>query len=180
MDAQAFSGVTMKKTIFQQLVENVTIPSGFYIDDDGIFLKSEEEEPCQVAMTPLVIYGLIRDENQLNWQTIIKWIDLDGHLRNEVFETSLLMDQGFIKILVNLGFKIKVGREKVFKTYLNEFSPTIRMKKAYKLGWYKNKENKYIFVLPEEVIGDNLSEPIDFRPNISSPNRRKYQKIRII
>jgi hypothetical protein len=157
-------GNSMSDTM-KLLLKNVRIPGDYSINEKGVFVK-DDDNPIQLTKTPIVIYAELRDNQQNNWQAILKWIDLDGNLREEAFDKSRLQDSTLAKDLMNKGFKLAFGKNEAFRKYLDEFEPSVRLRKAHSLGWFKLKPSgQNVFILPDQVLADPPpAEELFFRP----------------
>lgn len=156
------------RSIINELLEGVEVPPGFAIKDSAVYARLENKKgdvtDCQIATTPLVVAAYERDEQGKGWRTLIRWINLDGVLQEDGFDSSIISSPFIIAELQKRGCKFVYGCDKLILQYLNQFNPSKRYRRVTKLGWVKSGEGEFAFVLPREIIGENEQGEIRYRP----------------
>lgn len=150
------------------LMLGVEIPQDFSIKNNAVYVRLENKKgevtDSLIATTPLVVAAYERDRQGKGWRTLIRWINLDGVLQEDGFDSSILTSPLIIAELQKRGCKFAYGSEKIISQYLSQFNPAKRYWRVTKLGWITAGEGEFAFVLPKEIIGKKQHEDICYRP----------------
>lgn len=167
-------------SLLEQLLQGVAVPQGYHVDDTGICRVEENKEgdlvKTQISYTPLVAAAFERDGQDQEWRTVIRFINLDGKLRQESWESSLLGTPAILAELRNRGCKFAFGKgiDVLILSYLNEFYPEMRYRRVSRLGWFQWPKGNYSFVLPDNTIADDPEDPICYN---AGHNGQLMQKV---
>lgn len=146
----------------------INIPKGFSLQNSGTWQIIEERE-FRIA-GPVWIDALTRDNQNGNWGLSVCWLDHDGHLHNRAIPIQRLHEPGTVlaQELAADGLDITPGRERLLNRYLAEFEPETRLRSVARLGWVDQIDD-FVFVLPNQVLGNPNSETIIYQPERYSP-----------
>ncbi len=145
----------------------IKAPSGFKLDDRGVFLVNSNNEEGKQVSSPIWATAVTEDTTDKTNGVVLNWVDLRGSLRNRAIPMDYLYDSGsdFIKYLGRSGVKIDPSQTSSLKRYLVGFLGNLPfVESVTKLGWIEGNE-ELAYVLPHRVIGAGYcKEDIIYQP----------------
>ena len=146
----------------------IKAPSGFKLDDTGVYLVSSDEKASKKISSPIWVTAVTEDQIDGSVGVVIAWRDLKKKIRKKAFPMDALYDSGadFIKYLGKASVISSPGQANNLKKYLLGFVEDLPfIGSVTKLGWIDSDNEELIYVLPERVIdsGDSNQEII-FQP----------------
>ena len=136
---------------------NYTADGSFFVSDDGVFKinhKDGEEYRVKIASRIENIAQSLDDADR--WGFLLRLTNPDGASIECSIQRELLASPSELRgLLLNLGADIyPSGKEDHFFHYLLNAKPTARVRAVSKPGWAQNSMKEFVFVLPNQVIGD--------------------------
>ena len=149
-------------------------PPGWRVSAKGVFRVPDDPEKDPVLVSgPVWVAGLTRDESGDDWGVLVRWLDLDGELREWAVPRGRLHEQGhgLAQDLARGGLFVVPGRERDLARYLGSSRPDRRFRCVSRLGWADTTDGRLLFVLPHEVIGARVGdqEGVVFQPERYAP-----------
>jgi len=146
----------------------------FICKKDGVYLLSEDNPPFFIC-SPLTVVALTRDKHHENWGQLISFQDHDGKTHELIIPQCLYKSDGIELrgLLLERGLFIasKHKARKLLSEYLQAQQPTERAYVIDHTGWYDDK----IFLLPDKIIGGELTEKIIY-PSHYSEDKQLHQQ----
>src|SRR5215831_13543686 len=134
---------------------NVAWPSGYSLDDDGLWFDGGSEP--EWISGPFKVLGEARNKESSGWGIALEWSDRDGVLHHEMVSRSdLIGGNDVIKTLVDGGLMLSTKPANLmrFREAVNGVVCNERVRLVDKTGWHGSA-----FGLPDKVIGKSSERP---------------------
>jgi uncharacterized protein (DUF927 family) len=156
--------------------EPPTMPQGFSMTRDGVFLTADDDEKAPVHVCgPLEVVAGTHDGEGEDWGALLRWKDDDGRTKEWAMPRALLAGDGaeVRARLLRGGLFVSTARRarEGLATYLMRSRPAARVRIVSRLGWHETSAGR-VFVLPRETIGADAAEPVRLqteRPEVLPP-----------
>ncbi len=149
-----------------------SLPEGFRYASDGSIehlVAEREDKDGQLHQrwgflcSPLTVEATTRDADQSGWGLLVRVKTPDGHWHRTSIPRSALVGDGDAVLgeLVHRGLHfVPVPKDKTaLKRLLCSVQPENRARCVPRIGWHDR-----VFVLPDEIIGNDEGEEIVFQP----------------
>lgn len=127
------------------------IPSGYVLDDSGLYKKSNNDDPAIKISDKIEVLAESRDDDSNNWGKVVRFKDPDNTIKTVVIPYNQFGSntKELEETLRSKGLRIYKFKE--LKQYLSDFITSNRIRSVNKVGWYKEA-----FLFPDgTVIGNN-------------------------
>lgn len=147
--------------------------SEWYIDETGIYMSDKADKKSWIA-SPVWVNCVFIPIGKGAIKVSIKGIHL---YTNQVFEVvthrSNLhpeMNNPLLGELINQGMDLQQGANKKLLDFLSKQKDMLLVHTFDKLGWHTD-EDKELFVLPSQVLGNDQDKNYDYMPDSDSPSQ---------
>lgn len=175
------NGETIASIDRAQKLENIckrkeprSLPPGFFFKNNQLFFQPEADKN-DITSEPIFICSKIeitactRDDLNNNHGVLLKFLDIDNHLKLWAMPMELLAGDGkeYRSVLLSMGLRIAPGSKarNLLTTYIQSSLPSERVRCVSRIGWHGN-----CFVFPNETIGSMEKERLIFQtPSLHHP-----------
>lgn len=164
-EEELIANVEERVDTINALVNQETLPQGYEVDEEGVWLIQEQKEGHSLRTwlsSPLWITGYTRDHKNENHGRILQFQDADGHKHQWTMPMDLLAGDGIkiLGVLLNMGLRISPKRKvkEGLLEYIAQCNPVRKARCVSQCGWFKET-----FVLADETIGYIQGEKVIYQ-----------------
>ena len=145
----------------QPMATSFEWPFGYRVSKRGLVWRDpgDDEKPELWLAGPFSVAAETRDQGGTSWGVLLQWLDHDGREHKLALPRSALAGDAADarRLLLDGGLDIAPGRKarEHLTALLTSVRSPARMTATSRIGWHGNT-----FVLPDECIGPDASEPL--------------------
>jgi len=150
---------------------NGEFPASYDLRPDGLWIMCADGSSIRATYTWLRVISRARTPQGDGWSYTIAYADGDENLSEITIPSTDLIGAGSagLKSLVGAGVDICPEYEKKVLSFIRESRPGRRDLLIPSTGWV---DQRNLFVMPSQVMGDTSGERVIYRPEVNSPTEK--------
>lgn len=162
----------MKEVVINNETKQAVDMPEYFIDETGVYEGTARSIEDKISDF-LLVDGLIKHESGIK-VALCAWSRYERKLFTEYFQASEFVSwpSSVVSTLANRGLFIPHNKAKELRIYLSEYLAALPAERVFdsygKTGWYETEDGRYVFVLPNQFIGDETGGSV-FMPNTKTP-----------